>query len=169
MNARSVLPLACAILLLGCAQEKPYAFNQPNLQVRATFPGEPRQAMYPEDTPFGLIQWYSFSYTPPGRMDLNFRVDVGNLPPGTKGGDTTPAALATFQAFLTQRLGAGLVREDLPAQRGPGFQYRAQANPKARVEGIVILRRGRLHHAQATVDRADDPRLKTFLDTFEVE
>lgn len=168
MKARSVLPLACAALLLACARETPYAFDQPNLQVHATFPGEPRQAIYPEDTPFGYIQWHSYAYTPPGRMDLNFRVDVGNLPPGTQGGDTTPAALATFQGFLAKRLGA-LEREDLPAGRGPGFLYRARTASGARVEGIVILKRGRLHHAQATVERAEDPRLRAFLDTFRVD
>lgn len=169
MKAWTVLPLVCAVLLLGCVRDKPYAFEQPNLRVHATFPGEPRMAVYPEDTPFGIIQWHSYAYTPPGRMDLNFRVDVGNLPPGTQGGDTTPAALATFQGFLARRLGGAIERTDLPAGRGPGFQYRAQANPKARVEGIVILKRGRLHHAQATVERADDPRLRVFLDSFGVD
>ncbi|BDU72989.1 hypothetical protein [Mesoterricola silvestris] len=169
MNLRKVLPPVCAVLVLGCVRDKPYAFDQPNLQVRATFPGEPRQAQYPEDTPFGPILWYSFAYTPPGRMDLNYRVDVGNLPPGTRGGDTTPAALATFQGFLAKRLGGTLERTDLPPARGPGFSYRIRTGAKSWVEGIVVLKRGRLHHAQATVDRADDPNLTTFLGSFAVD
>ena len=164
---RSGLSLVCLLLLLGC-QDKPFAFEQKNLGLRITFPGEPRQAMYPEDTPFGRIQWYSFSCTPGGRLDLNFHVDVGNLPPGTRGGDTTPVALATFQAFLGRRLSGPIQRTDLPASRGQGFYYFAPGIKIARIEGIVILKRGRLYHAQATVDKPEDPRVKTFLDTFTV-
>jgi len=160
------IPLVCAVLLLGCAQEKPFAFEQKNLGIQVIFPGEPSQGMYPEATPFGDMQWYNFSYTPPGRMDANFHVDVGNLPPGTQGGDTVPAALATFQAFLSARLGP-IERSELPTARGPGFHYVAPGK-NARVEGIVILKRGRLHHAQATVAAVGDPRVQTFLTSFTV-
>jgi len=162
-------PLACALLALGCARDKPFPFEQKNLGIQATFPGEPRQAMYPEVTPFGTIQWYIFSYTPGGRMDLNFHVDVGNLPPGDKGGDTVPVALNTFQTFLASRLGGPIERTDLNPARGQGFTYVAPGIRNARVEGVVILKRGRLHHAQATVVKADDPRLRTFLDSFTVK
>lgn len=163
------LPAACAILALACVRDKPFPFVQANLGVRATFPGEPRQATYPEDTPFGPMQWTSFAYTPPGRLDTNFHLDVGNLPPGDKGGDTVPAALATYQAFLGSRLGGPIQRTDLPAARGPGFSYVAPGIRNGRVEGVVILKRGRLHHAQAIVPRAGDPRLRTFLDSFAVD
>ena len=162
------IALAAAALVLGCAPEKPYPFDQPNLGIAVTFPGEPRQAMYPEDTPFGPIQWYNFSYTPPGRMDLNYHVDVGNLPPGDRGGDTVPAALATFQTFLSARLRGPIQRTDLDPARGQGFTYVAPGITSVRVEGVVILKRGRLHHAQATVAKAGDPRLKVFLDSFTV-
>jgi hypothetical protein len=124
--------------------------------------------MYPEDTPFGRIQWYNFSYTPAGRMDLNYHIDVGNLPPGDKGGDTVPVALATFQTFLSGRLGGPIQRTDLFPARGQGFSYVASGVANVRVEGVVILKRGRMYHAQATVARADDPRLRTFLDSFAV-
>jgi hypothetical protein len=33
---------------------------------------------------------------------------------------------------------------------------------------VVILRRGRLHHAQATVSKANDSRLRAFIDGFSV-
>ena len=168
MGVMRCAPLVCAALILGCARDKPYPFEQTNLGVKVTFPGEPRQAMYPEDTPFGHIQWYNFSYTPGGRMDLNYHLDVGNLPPGDKGGDTVPAALATFQAFLSSRLGGPIQRTDLDPARGQGFTYVAPGITSVRIEGVVILKRGRLHHAQATVARADDPKLRTFLDSFSV-
>ena len=168
MGIPRFVPLVCAALLLACAPEKPFPFEQKNLGVAVTFPGEPRQAMYPEDTPFGHIQWYNFSYTPAGRMDLNYHVDVGNLPPGDRGGDTVPAALATFQAFLGSRLGGPIQRTDLDPARGQGFTYVAPGVKTVRIEGVVILKRGRLHHAQATVARADDPKLRTFLDSFTV-
>ena len=167
MNRLAFLPLACAVLALGCRQEKPFPFEQKNMGIAVVFPGEPSQGDFPEDTPYGQIHWHNFFYTPPGRLDQSFHVDVGNLPPGTKGGDTVPAALATFQAFLDLRLGA-IQAKDLPPSRGAGFQYVATGTKNGRVEGIVILKRGRLHHAQATVDKADDPRVKTFLDSFVV-
>lgn len=165
---RGLAVLAGAALLLGCAKDQPFPFEQPNLGIRVVFPGEPRQAGYPEATPFGLIQWISFSYTPAGRMDVNFHVDVGNLPPGDRGGATVPEALATYQAYLGSRLGGPIQRTDLAGDRGPGFRYVAPGMTQARVEGVVILKRGRLHHAQATVARADDSRLQPFLDSFQV-
>lgn len=166
---RRLLPAALALLAPACAPDKPFPFEQTNLQVKAVFPGEPRQAVYPEDTPFGRIQWTTFSYFPGGRMDLSFHLDVGNLPPGDRGGDTVPAALATFERYLGTRLRGPVVRTDLPASRGPGFQYVAPGMGELRVEGVVILKRGRLHHAQATVRKADDPRLRAFLDSFAVQ
>jgi len=167
---RPPMLLAAVLLFLGCSQDQPFPFEQKNLGVSVTFPGEPRQAMYPEETPFGTMQWYNFSCNPSGRLDLNFHVDVGNLPKGTQGGDSVPAALATFEAFLSKRLGGPIHRTDLPASRGQGFAYDAPGTTNAHVEGIVILKAklGRLYHAQATVERADDPRLRTFLDTFAV-
>ena len=168
MNRRIWIPMAAAVALLGCFAEKPYPFANANLGIQATFPGEPNQATYPEPTPFGKIEWHTFAYTPPGRLDINFHIDVGNLPPGTKGGDTVPVALATYEAFLGQHLGGPIQRTDLPASRGAGFQYTAPAFKNARVEGVVILKRGRLHHAQATVVKPNDPRVRTFLDSFAV-
>jgi len=167
MRFRTLLPLV-PVLLLACAQDQPFPFEQKNLGIAATFPGEPRQATYPEDTPFGRIQWYNFSCTPSGRLDQNFHIDVGNLPPGTQGGDTVPAALATYQAFLSHHLGGPIERTELPPGRGQGFSYVAPGRTNARVEGVVILKKGRLYHAQATVEKSDDPRLKTFLGSFVV-
>lgn len=156
-------------LLLACSPEKPVAWRQDNAGVAATFPGQPAQSTFVEENPFGSMQWLSFSYSPPGRMDANFRVDVGSLPPGTQGGDTTPAALATYQGWLGKRLGVPITRTDLPPAQGPGFAYVASGARTGQVEGIVILRRGRIHHAQATVPNPGDPRARAFLDSFQVQ
>jgi hypothetical protein len=145
------------------------AFRQDLLGVQATFPGAPSQSTFVEENVFGRMQWISFSFSPPNHMDQNFRVDVGSIPPGTQGGDTVPAALASYAAFLGKRLGVAVSRQDLTGTRGPGFAYVAPGARNGQVEGVVVLRRGRIHHAQATVARPGDPRVKAFLDSFRVD
>jgi hypothetical protein len=157
-----------ALLLTACGQETPVPFSQANLGVRATFPGAYSQSTFVEENCFGTMQWLSFSHSPAGRLDTNFRVDVGSIPPGTQGGSTVPEALASFQAFLGRSLGVALPCADLGPDQGPGFRYSAQARGGF-VEGLVILRRSRIHHAQVTVPRAGDPRAQAFLDSFQVD
>ena len=143
MNRLAFLPLACAVLALGCRQEKPFPFEQKNMGIAVVFPGEPSQGDFPEDTPYGQIHWHNFFYSPPGRLDQSFHVDVGNLPPGTQGGDTVPAALAPFQAFLNLRRvthdGCGLVQALLPLRLGVGVGGDAAADAEDRPPGGIEL------------------------------
>jgi hypothetical protein len=154
-------------LLLSCAREHPRRVESANLGFAATFPGETHMTPHEELTPFGRIEWFSTSYVPRLRLDESFVVEVGNLPRGDRGGTTTSAVLLTFQRWIEGRLGS-LKREDLPAGQGPGFRYLAPGPSGSVVEGVVILRRGRLHHAQATVSKAKDGRLRAFIDGFSV-
>jgi hypothetical protein len=161
-----LIPLL-TMLLLACKPEPPRRVDNPNLGVAATFPGEPRLNKALEPTPFGEIQWFDLTYAPPGRLDESFSISVGNLPKGKVGGSTPGEILTTMEGWLKYRLG-GLTRIDLPPAQGPGFRYEAK-HPAGRViEGAVVLRRGRLHHAQATVRKANDGRLRAFIDGFEV-
>lgn len=155
------------LLGLACLQEKPVRVENTNLGIVAVFPGEPKLHKFLEDTPFGAVEWFSTAYLSSSRMDESFFVNVGNLPAGTKGGGTPPEILATFQKFLTFRFGA-LDRTDLPESRGSGFRYSARTPDGDYVGGIAIYRRGRIHCAQGTVRKPEDPRLGGFLDSFAV-
>lgn len=153
--------------LLACQAEKPFLLDDATLGVKAAFPGEARMAKYSESSPFGSIEWFSTAYAPPGRLDFTCHVNVGNLPPGTQGGTTPGEVLATFEGWMAKRL-EGFQRTDLPAAQGPGFRYRAKLPTGSAVEGIIVVRRGRLHHAQGTSGKAGDPKLQAFLDSFAV-
>ena len=189
MGWRGVLPTSVALVLLlaapGCERARPTPVEDPQLGFRAVFPGNPRKTRYAEPTPFSdraAIDWFGYIYTPAGRMDEQFHAVAGNLPEGARPGDAIPAPseggggrvlgtmsqrriLEVFEGFLRQRLGP-IQREDLPATRGFGFRYTAPDRSGTYREGVLILRGGRLHHAQATVRRREDPRLRTFLDGF---
>ena len=167
MKARALLVPTCLVLAAGCFRESPVRVEDGNLGIIAVFPGQPRMHKYVEDTPFGQMEWFSTTYETPGRMDRSFYVDVGNLPPGDQGGKTESEVLATYRAWLTRRLGRPELA-DLPPDRGPGFRYKATLANGSYVEGIAIVKRGRLHHAEAGVAKADDPALRTFLDGFQV-
>ncbi len=164
--ARTWIGLLVVAALLGC-REEPRRVENANLGVVATFPGEPRLHRHTESGPFGEVEWFDLAMNPAGRLDESFSVAVGNLPPGDQGGTTPREILGTFQNWLTYRLGP-LVRTDLPEARGPGFRYRVALASGGVAEGIVVYRAGRLHHAQAIVRRAGDPRTQAFLDGFEV-
>ena len=152
--------------LVGC-REQPRRIVNANLGIAATFPGEPRLQRHTDPTPFGNIEWFDLGMSPAGRLDETFSVAVGNLPPGSQGGTTPPEVLATFQNWLTYRLGP-LVRTDLPEAQGPGFRYRVNLVNGGVGEGIVVVRSGRLYHAQAIMPKAGDPATAAFLDGFEV-
>ncbi len=167
MRSLALPASVCVLMLAGCARETPVRVANRNLGIVALFPGEPRLHKYTEPTPFGEMEWFSTTYETPGRLDRSFYIDVGNLPPGDQGGATESQVLATLRSWLTKRLGKPEML-DLPAAKGPGFRYKVQAPSGAHAEGIAILRRGRIHRAQATVSRSEDPAVKAFLDSFEV-
>jgi hypothetical protein len=163
---RSSISLVALLALMGC-KDDPRRIENENLGIAATFPGPPKLHRHTDPGPFGEVEWFDLAMSPPGRLDETFSVAVGNLPPGDKGGTTPREILTTFQNFLTYRLGA-LRRTELPAAKGPGFRYKVKGANGGFIEGVVVLRRGRLHHAQAVVRREDDPRTLAFLDDFEV-
>ena len=135
--------------------------------VKAVFPGEARTSKYSEPTPYGEIEWFSTAHSPSGRLDMTCFVNVGNLPPGSKGGNTSAAVLDTFEGWMKKRF-QGFTRTDLPPAQGPGFRYRGLLPTGSTVEGVLVVRRARLHHAQATSGKAGDPRVQAFLASFEV-
>ncbi|MBI4911889.1 MAG: hypothetical protein HY823_04050 [Acidobacteria bacterium] len=153
--------------LLACAKEQPRRVQNDNLGIAATFPGEPKLYKHQEPTPFGSMEWFDTAYSPPGRMDESFHVQVGNLPEGTKGGATPAEVAETFAAWLRARLGS-LDRRSLPGGGGAGFAYRAAGPGGTRIEGVLVVRRGRLHHAQGTVAPGGEARMRAFIDGFEV-
>lgn len=166
---RGGLALAGLVLagLMACQSEKPYTLDSAAMGVKAVFPGEARTAKYSEPTPYGDIEWFSTTYAPSGRLDVTCFVSVGNLPAGSKGGTTSAAVLDTFDGWMKKRF-QGFTRTDLPPDQGPGFRYSATVPAGSVVQGIVIVRRARLHHAQATSGKAGDPRVQAFLASFEV-
>lgn len=163
---RNGLALLLLFSLMGC-KEEPHRIQNDNLGIIATFPGEPTLYRHTEPGPFGEVEWFDLAMSPAGRLDETFTVAVGNLPPGSQGGTTPREILTTFQNFLGFRLGR-IQRRDLPAAKGPGFRYKGKGISGQVVEGVVVVRQGRLHHAQAIVRKEGDPRTAAFLDDFEV-
>jgi len=49
-----------------------------------------------------------------------------------------------------------------------GIRYQAMSPSGSHLEGILIIRRGRLHRAEASVTKAKDPKAQAFLESFEV-
>ncbi len=166
MSSNRWLPPLLLLALAGC-REEPRRVENDNLGIAATFPGPTKLHRHTDPGPFGDVEWFDIAMSPAGRLDETFSVAVGNLPPGDKGGTTPREILATFQRFLTYRFGP-LRTTDLSADRGPGFRYLAKSPNGGAIEGIVVVRRGRLHHAQAIVRREGDPRTKAFLDDLEI-
>jgi hypothetical protein len=154
------------LALAGC-KEDPRRVENENLGIAATFPGPPKLHRHTDSGPFGEIEWFDLAMSPAGRLDETFSVAVGNLPPGDRGGTNAREILTTFQNFLGYRFGA-IQRSELPADKGPGFRYKVKGPTGGIIEGIVVVRRGRLHHAQAIVRKVGDPRTAAFLDDFEV-
>lgn len=154
---------------MACSKEQPTPVDDASLGIALTFPGPPARSHHEDpNTPFGPMSFFDHRYLPPGRMDESFHVEVGNLPAGSKGGTTTAAVLETFEGWLKYRF-QRLEKVPLPPDRGPGFTYRT-AGPNGRtIAGVVIVKRARIHHAQATVRQAGDPRLEPFLQSFRVK
>ena len=164
--SRYSLSLVALLALSGC-RDDPRRIENENLGFAATFPGPPKLHRHVDSGPFGEVEWFDLAMNPAGRLDETFSVAVGNLPPGDKGGTSPREILTTFQNFLSYRFGA-IQRTDLSASKGPGFRYRVKGPTGGAIEGIVVVRRGRLHHAQAIVRKPADPRTLAFLDDFEV-
>lgn len=155
------------LLLGGCAPDPPARVERADLGIAITFPGKPSSSHYQDDTPFGRMDWYGY-YWMRGRISESFHIQVGNVPKDAPHSRTVPEALEAFESWLRERLGP-LDKTPLPADRGPGFRYRARGAEGSRIEGILVIRRGRLHHAQATVAQSEDPRVKAFLESFSVQ
>lgn len=159
--------LVLLMLAASCGKDQPRRVVNDNLGIAATFPGEARLSKREEDTPYGRMQWFDTAFVPTGRLDESFHIAVGNLPKGSQGGTTPGEVLATFKRWLDAQLGP-VQRTPVAADKGPGFQY-SRAYPARWTEGIVVVRQGRIYHAQASVKNAADLRVKTFLDGFEVK
>jgi hypothetical protein len=168
MLTRCLLLLALLLPGQACRREAPNRIENESLGVAATFPGEAKVFRRDEPTPFGMVGWFDLAYVPTLRMDESFHVEVGNLPPGSQGGSTPAQVATTFEKWLRSRYGA-IERQDLPADKGPGFSYTAKGPNGRAVEGVLVIRRGRLHHAQGTAAKANDPRLRAFIDGFTVK
>jgi hypothetical protein len=164
--SRVWLSLVVFLALTGC-RDDPRRVENKNLGVAVTFPGPAKLHRHTDPGPFGEMEWHDLAMSPPGRLDEAFSVAVGNLPPGDKGGKTPKEILTTFQTFLAYRFGT-LQRTELTADKGPGFRYKVKGPNTSFIEGIVVLRQGRLHHAQAIVRKDGDRRTAAFLDDFEV-
>jgi hypothetical protein len=163
---RVSLLLVVLLALMGC-RDDPRRVENENLGIAATFPGPPKLHRHTDPGPYGEVEWFDLAMSPPGRLDETFSVAVVNLPPGDRGGTTPREILMTFQNYLGYRFGL-IRRTELPADKGPGFRYKVKSPNGAIVEGIVVIRRGRLHHAQAIVRAEGDARTAAFLDDFEV-
>jgi len=160
--------LAGAVLILvGCQKEQPTTRRDEQLGISVLFPGVPMKNRFLEPTPFGPVEWFSYAFRPGGRLDQSFQVDVGNLPPGIEGGSTPEEIVETYHRWLLKRFGK-VEREELSPQAGPGFRYQARSPMGTHLLGILVVRRGRLHRAEATVPKSGDPRARAFLESFEV-
>ncbi len=170
MSRALFLPLL--LLLAGCGQETPVRVERPDLGVAATFPGQAHFRRYEEPTPFGRLEWFGVAHVPGARMDESFHLEVANVPDGAELARTVPQAIETFERWLTSRVGP-LEKTELGMAQGPGFRYLTRQVPKGSAPrvlgGVLVVRRGRLHHAQATVSPAGASRLTAFLDSFQVQ
>ena len=168
MGRKAVWLLAGALLFQGCGKEQPVTVRDAQMGITIVFPGQPSRVRYSEPTPFGAMEWFGQAWHPGGRMDTNFQVEVANLPPGTQGGTTPDEVVATYRRWLQQRFGT-LDSQELPASKGPGLRYGTTSPMGTHLQGILVVRRGRLHRAEVTVPQVGDPRAGAFLESYEVQ
>ena len=152
------------IALTACLSDKPQRVTDPQQGYTAVFPGAPMRARHSENTPFGDVTWFSTAYT--GRLSQVYMVEVGTLPPGQAGGETQGEILQTLKNWISTRYPGQI--SDLEADLGPGIRYHTD-NENIHAMGMVVFRRGRLHHASASYRGSDDFRAKNFLGSFSVD
>jgi hypothetical protein len=163
------LPLSLACLILSapaCLKEIPQKVADKQLGYKVVFPGKPTKSRYVEQTPFGEMEWFAATYTSIARFDQIFSVDVGTIPPGDLGGTYQDEILQTLKDWIKWRF-PGTIR-DLDPEKGPGFEYSSKSSSRY-TKGVVVLRRGRFHHAKAVSESASDPELRKFMASFEVD
>jgi hypothetical protein len=168
---RPVAQIVIVLLsMLACFVEEPQKIVNQDLGYSVVFPGRPSSARYSESTPFGEIEWFNTSYTSTNRFDQTCSVEVGTLPPGNQGGSNQREILDTLRDWITWRYPGSI--DELDGERGPGFTYiskRKYGTKENVVQGIIILRRGRLHHARGATSDPNDPNFNNFLNSFEVD
>jgi hypothetical protein len=120
-----------------------------------------------ESTPFGEIIWFSRTTILPGRFDRSYTVEVGTLPPGEQGGTTQEEILTTIKEWNSLRFPGPIV--ELEYGKGPGFEYFHKRSGGNVINGIIVFRRGRIHHARGASPDPKDPLLLNFLKSFQVD
>lgn len=167
MGGRGMKAFFLACVLLSCRSSAPSPYENAQLGVRLVFPEAYVTARYQEKTPYGEMEWFGASCSLKGGLGPSYHVQVGNLPRGIAGGITERAVLDTFETWLKSRY-QGVERTVLRPELGSGFRYASGVSSGARVFGVVIVARGRLHHAQAMGPRQEEERIGRFLDSFQV-
>jgi len=167
----SVLSLSFVLAWLlpampACVKEVPEKRKDAELGYRVTFPGRSIGTRQTEQTPFGEIEWFGRTYTSVARFDQTLSVSVGSLPAGGPGGDSEEEILKTAKAWISGRFPGQIF--DLDSEHGPGFDYASKTSSRV-IHGEIVLRRGWLYHAQGSALNADDPQLKKFLQSFQVD
>jgi len=167
----SVLSLSLVLAWLlpavpACIKEVPEKVDDRKLGYKVTFPGRSIGTRDTEQTPFGEVDWFGRMYTSVSRFDQTLSVRVGSLPAGGPGGDSEEEILSTAKTWISGRFPGQIF--DLDAEHGPGFDYASKTSSRA-IHGEIVLRRGWLYHVQASALNADDPQLKTFLRSFQVD
>jgi hypothetical protein len=177
---------ACFLLLIlfvGCYVEQQRKVVDPQLGYSAVFPAvtlvypgtsteiqkskpEWNALRHVESTPFGEIKWFSRTTILPGRLDRSYTVEVGTLPPGEQGGANQEEILATLKEWNSSRFPGPIV--ELEGDKGPGFEY-FHKRTNGVIYGIIVFRRGRIHHARAVSPDPKDPLLVNFLKSFQVD
>ena len=101
-----------------------------------------------------------FAATFPGPAKLHRHTDPGPF------GDVEWFDLAMSPAGRLDETFSVAVGNLPPGDKG--FRYKVKSPNGGVVEGIVVVRRGRLHHAQAIVRKEGDPRTEAFLGDLEI-
>jgi|GEM_PF-389803 len=172
------------IPLVACATSRQQSVVDPQLGYSAVFPvkvyvypGTSREVQKKsggwnptrttESTPFGQIDWFARTSSAPGRSNQYFTVEVGTLPPGNQGGANLEQILATLKQWNSARFPGPIV--ELEGGRGPGFEYYHKKESGDVTNGIIVFRRGRIHHARGSSTNPNDPMLVNFLRSFQVD
>jgi hypothetical protein len=161
------------LFALACQPDQPERFpakhhpeHEHKLGYSITFPAKSTGARHVESTPFGEIEWFSRACMPSGRLDQVYLAEVGTLPPGESGGANQEQILQTLKNWISTRYPGEI--SPLDEASGPGYRYSTKSQTRYK-RGIIVLRRCRLHHANATSSDANSPQVKKFLNSFQVE